>query len=291
MQSFMCSTSHTALFFIENILSPTVECKSRRCLSGMKMRFHYVVSHLFVLLKVWPPVDHTAAGWIKSPITLEPIEVKFGNILAWKIGSCQSDTDGPLSLALTVNHTFPIAIHALLSPLHTHKILSISRRHNSVNISYWLGAACKQTGPTDFYLSHIITTMCWKLMVLCCMYQGPVIQWQSLFCTARHGRLTSKHVEKFFYLNVSLKFFLEAKSVQRVHELQLTWGSWSQHCRWGISQLILSIPSKQMTHMDSKLNRRGIFVLISLSHASWTIWGFKMKEMMPSHTTNVFLCV
>lgn len=120
MKPFMYSTSHSALFFTENILSPTIGCKSRRCLSGMKMRFHYVVSHLFVLLKVWPPMGCAAAGWIKSPITPEPIEVKFGNILAWKIGLCQSDTDGPLSLALTVNHTFPIAIQALLSPSHTH---------------------------------------------------------------------------------------------------------------------------------------------------------------------------
>ncbi len=175
MQPFTYSTSHSALIFTENILSPTVGCKSRCCLSGMTMRFHYVVSHLFVLLKVWLPVDCTAAGWIKSPITPKLIEVKLGNILAWKIGLCQSDTDGPLSLTLTVNHTFPTAIYAPLSPSHTRKILSISRRHNSVNISYWLDAACKQTDPTDFYLSHIITAMCWKLMDLCCMYQGPVI--------------------------------------------------------------------------------------------------------------------
>ena len=118
---------------------------------SMKMRFHYVVfSHLFLLLMVWPLVGCTAASWIKSPITAEPIEVKFSTIQAWKIGLCQSDTDGPLSLALTVNHIFLIAIHALLSPSHTHthththtQILSISRHHRSVNISYWQDAACR----------------------------------------------------------------------------------------------------------------------------------------------------
>lgn len=142
------------------MFSALLTCKSRRCVSGKKMGFHYVASHLFLLLMDWLLVRRTAVGWIKSPITLQPTEVKFST-LARKLCMCQSDADALLSLALTVNHTSLVAIPSLLSThTHTHKFLCA--------ITVWIfpigrvKPSSKRTlmSPTEIYVSHIITAFC-----------------------------------------------------------------------------------------------------------------------------------
>lgn len=123
----------------------SVQSKSRHSLSGRNMRFHYVVSHLFLLLthgltagglhscRLNEKPNHTGAsgGQVQYYTSMEDWSVpewyRWSTVLNTHCQSC-----------IPRSYSFMLHSHP---PAHTHKIPFISRRHNSVNISYWQDAA------------------------------------------------------------------------------------------------------------------------------------------------------